>query len=148
MPLIIPVQQSSLRHPSLPALGTVTDEAFGGTVGARCRSEPLWEGIQTLVDMHTPLSALEDVAYQVVASMKLHPKLFGGDYRVWFENTTAGFKKELAVWFNHSSSGTAAPQQATLLPELPAICCVPYWRQELKQLGRNCWVLEVYLLCI
>ena len=109
----------------------------------RCRSEPLWEGIQTLVDMHTPLSALEDVAYQVVASMKLHPKLFGGDYRVWFENTTAGFKKELAVWFNHSSSGTAAPQQATLLPELPAICCILYWRQELKQLGHNCWVLGV-----
>ena len=61
--------------------------------------------------MYTPLSALEDVAYQVVTSMKLHPKIFGGDYRVWFENTTSGFKKELAVWFNHSSSGAAVHKQ-------------------------------------
>jgi hypothetical protein len=75
---------------------------------AECRSELLWESIKTLVDMNTPLSALEDVATQVVAAMKLHPKIFGGDYRVWFENTTAGFKKEIVIWFNHSSNGTAA----------------------------------------
>jgi hypothetical protein len=80
------------------------------------RSGLLWELVSTLVDMCTPLEALEDVAYELVAAMKLHPKLYGGDYRVWFGSTTAGFKKEVTVWFNHSSNGehphAAGPEAA------------------------------------
>lgn len=70
------------------------------------RSQPLWEGIHVSVDMDTPVAALHYVAYNVVAAMKLQPKLFGGDYRVWFEGLAAGFKKEVVLWFNHAGPGT------------------------------------------
>eukprot|EP00892_Ulva_mutabilis_P002302 jgi/Ulvmu1/12072/UM083_0085.1 len=69
------------------------------------RSKPLWEGIHVAVDMDTPEKALHHVAYHVVAAMKLQPKLFGGDYRVWFEGFGAGYKKEIVLWFNHAGPG-------------------------------------------
>lgn len=73
------------------------------------RSQPLWEGVHVTVDMGTPEAALHSVAYSVVAAMKLHPKLFGGDYRVWFEGLAAGHKKEIVLWFNHAGPGACCP---------------------------------------
>lgn len=101
------------------------------------RSQPLWEGIHVAVDMDTPVAALHCVAFHVVAAMRLHPKLFGGDYRVWFADLVAGHKKEVVLWFNHAGPGVCcacchwlAMHVITLLCLLGAgSCCAIGWRR-------------------
>lgn len=70
-----------------------------------CRSGLAWDGIKILVDIDTKVEALNRVADEVVATIKLNPRWYGGDYRVWFTDAAPGFKMEIAVYYNNSDNG-------------------------------------------
>ena len=70
-----------------------------------CRSARKWESIEVTVDMDSQVSALEVVAGEVVAAIKLRPHWYGGDYRVWFAESLPGFKLKIGIYFNYSDKG-------------------------------------------
>jgi hypothetical protein len=76
-----------------------------GATRLPCRSGLAWDGIKMLVDIDTKVEALNRVADEVVATIKLNPKWYGGDYRVWFTDAAPGFKMEIAVYYNNSDNG-------------------------------------------
>lgn len=78
-----------------------------------CRSESLWSSVDVIVDMECTTTELERVATEVVNLIKLHPRWFGGDYRVLFTEPVSGWKLKLAVWFNYNDSGTTLPLHCT-----------------------------------
>jgi hypothetical protein len=60
------------------------------------------------VDIDTTISDLETVASAIVANIKLNPKWYGGDYRVFLKDACPGFKLQLAVYYNHADNGACS----------------------------------------
>jgi hypothetical protein len=58
-----------------------------------------------MVDIDTQVEALHRVAEEIVATIKLNPKWYGGDYRVLFTDTGPGFKMQVAIYYNISGNG-------------------------------------------
>jgi hypothetical protein len=87
---------------------TLVHGTGGGNASAlvSCRSGYAWESIKVFVDIGTKVEALHYVAEEVVATIKLHPKWFGGDYRVWFTDTGPNYKLQISVIYNNSNNGT------------------------------------------
>jgi hypothetical protein len=75
------------------------------------RSGLLWEGVQFAVDQDKITSTeVEECASEVVAAIKMHPTLFGGEYAIFLSKVLRGFKLELACYFNYSHAGACQHQ--------------------------------------
>jgi Mechanosensitive ion channel len=72
-----------------------------------CRSSNLWQSLEVTVDMDCKQAALERVATEVMATIKLHPRWFGGSYRVWFADACLGWKLKIGIYFDYSDRGAA-----------------------------------------
>ena len=65
----------------------------------------MWQSVEVSVDMDSKREALERVASEVVATIRLHPRWYGGDYRVWFAEALPGWKLKVGIYFNYSDKG-------------------------------------------
>ena len=70
-----------------------------------CRSELQWEGFTWSVDINTTIAHLEIAASHIVANIKLHPKWYGGDYRIFLTDSAPGHKLDLSVYYNNAGCG-------------------------------------------
>lgn len=70
-----------------------------------CRSDLQWRALNFSVDIETSVQQLETVATSIVANVKLHPKWYGGDYRIFLTDAQPGFKLQLSVYYNDSHCG-------------------------------------------
>lgn len=65
----------------------------------------MWQGLDFVVDMDSRRELLELVAGAVVATIKLHPRWYGGSYRVWLGEPVAPWKLKVSVYFNYNDRG-------------------------------------------
>jgi hypothetical protein len=69
----------------------------------------LWQGLEFVVDLECATKdMLELVASEVVATIKLYPRWFAGNYRVWFSEFMIGWKIKIAIYYDYADTGTAS----------------------------------------
>jgi hypothetical protein len=59
-----------------------------------------------MVDLECKQAALERIASEVVATLKLHPRWYGGTYRIWFADVCPGWKLKIGIYFDYDNRGT------------------------------------------
>jgi hypothetical protein len=106
---INPLASQDRRHPvtimhALSCRLSINIMSSQGTV--LHRSNLAWEGVLFAVDQDKITSKeVEECAGEVVAIIKLHPSLYGGEYTIFLAKVLRGFKVELACWFSLSHAG-------------------------------------------
>lgn len=96
----VPPPSRAVRHSAPPR-----SKAQSETARKVCRSDLAWEGIVFSVDVNTAPPQLERAATEIVANIRLNPKWYGGDYRIFLTDSAPGFKLELSVFYNHAGCG-------------------------------------------
>lgn len=86
--------------------------------------------------METSVQQLETVATSIVANIKLHPKWYGGDYRIFLTDSQPGYKLQLSVYYNDSHNGARLPLAVRVQRLVPA---TGFAGSSLPQVQRASW---------
>jgi small-conductance mechanosensitive channel len=118
------------------------------------RSQRVWESIHFVADINTNVRQCEIAADKVVEAITMHPRLFGGMYRVWLSDTDSANKIKISAHFDLKTNGMDASMMGEAMTVMTAafadglceagvsytdlaLACPTCWPKRANQGGEN-----------